>query len=67
MSTAKFFRKNVVGNRQEDLKELKVELQDRGFDEKQVSLILQRRAMLLRKIIRSDSPMSYEEAVGRSR
>lgn len=66
MKAANFFRKNVVGNRQEDLKDLKVELQDRGFDEKQVSLILQRRAMLLRKIIRSDSPMSYEEAAGRS-
>mgnify|MGYP001312197379 CR=1 FL=1 len=67
MKAANFFRKNVVGSKQENLRELKVELSDRGFDEKQISLILQRRAKMLKSIIRSDSPMSYAEVVGRSK
>jgi hypothetical protein len=67
MNTVNFFRKNAVGNRQENLRELKIELSDRGFDEKQIALILQRRSKMLKSILRSDSPMSYEEAVGRSK
>lgn len=66
MNTVSFFRKNVVGSKQEDLKDLKADLSDRGFDEKQIACILQKRSKILKSIIRSSSPMSYEEAEGRS-
>jgi len=48
MNARQLFRKQHPESRQLELKELRQDLHDRGLDEKQIALILERRAKLVR-------------------
>jgi hypothetical protein len=54
------YQKNV--SRQQELRELKQELQDRGFDERQIDSVLKRREQLIRVTPNSNLTLKVQES-----
>ena len=61
MNARQLFRKQHPESRQAEVKGLRQELQERGFDDKQINLILQRRAMLVRVVPNTDINLQYSD------